>query len=116
MKRRERTLVTSTCVFPATMPEGLDDPPTGVTLRIVHQLNCTSASIISIAIMRIYLRHYRLHRLLIATDGAIRHLGTRSYMDTHDCLLCDTRVCVDDTIKHDKYLVIVLRRVDTCPL
>ena len=62
-----------------------------VTIRSVHQLYDTSSQIISIAILRNHLRHYRLHQSLIATSSAIYHTGTQSYTDRQMQCMADTK-------------------------
>ena len=75
-------------LFPATMPTRSNDPSARVTPRTVDQLYGTSVPIIYTAITRNYMRHYRMHRFLIATGGAIRRICTRSYMDRQHLALC----------------------------
>ena len=83
---RERTIVMSTCIFPATISLHRSIVPTArVTLRKVHQLYGTSVTIIYTTITRSYLRQYRLHWFLIATGGVASHIGTRSYMNRQQC-------------------------------
>ena len=80
-KRSERTLKYIYVYISRHYAGGPVGPAAKVTLRAVHQLYESNATIISITITWNYLRYLRLHRFLIATGGAIRHIDTRSYMD-----------------------------------
>ena len=93
-KRSERTLKYIYVYISRHYAGGPVGPAAKVTLRAVHQLYGSNATIISTAIKWNYLRHLRLHRFLIATSGTIRHLGTRSYMGWHMFLKVWVYVCV----------------------